>query len=89
MVIVADNRLIYEMKSHKLLILGISMFFTGIISFAILVGAAVMSTLTFDDSNYFMDTWRLHGVTLISIVFFILGIFGLIIALIGFLQKDK
>lgn len=77
------------MKLHKLLILGISMFFTGIISFAILVGAAVMSTLTLDDSNYFMDTWRLIGVTPIAIVFFILRIFGLIIALIGFLQKDK
>ena len=77
------------MKTLKLLLLGISMFFTGIISFAILVGAAVMSTLTLDDSNYFMDTWRLNGVTPIAIVFFILGIFGLIIALIGFLQKDK
>lgn len=77
------------MKSHKLLILGISMFFTGIISFAILVGAAVISTLTLDNSNYFMNTWRLHGVTPIAIVFFILGVFGLIIALIGFLQKDK
>lgn len=77
------------MKTLKLLLLGISMFFTGIISFAILVGAAIMSTLNLDDSNYFMYTWRLHGVTPIAIVFFILGIFGLIIALIGFLQKDK
>ncbi|MFO3666478.1 hypothetical protein [Anaerococcus kampingiae] len=77
------------MKSHKLLILGISMFFTGIISFAILVGAAVISTLTLDNSIYFMNTWRLHGVTPIAIVFFILGVFGPIIALIGFLQKDK
>ena len=57
------------MKLHKLLLLDISMFFTGIISFAILVGAAVMSTLTLDDSNYFMYTWKLHGVTPIAIVF--------------------
>ena len=77
------------MKTFKLLILGICMFFTGIISFAILVGAAVASPFTMDGSNYFIDIWRLHGVTPIAIGFFILGVFGLIIALVGFLQKVK
>ena len=77
------------MKTLKLLLLGISMFFTGIISFAILVGAAVVSPITVDSSNYFIDIWRLHGVTPIAIGFFLLGVFGLIIAFIGFFQKVK
>ncbi|WP_296128758.1 hypothetical protein [uncultured Anaerococcus sp.] len=77
------------MKTLKLLLLGISMFFTGIISFAILVGAAVISTFTIDSSNCFMDTWKLHGVLPIAIAFFLLGFIGLIIAFIGFLQKVK
>ncbi|WP_416334906.1 hypothetical protein ACKRLN_00265 [Anaerococcus sp. DFU013_CI05] len=77
------------MKSLKLLFLGISMFFTGFIGFAILIGSAVASNFTLDSSNYFMDTWRLYGVTPIAIGFFLLGILGLIIAIIGLFQKSK
>ncbi|HEY4543789.1 MAG TPA: hypothetical protein VIG40_04005 [Tissierellaceae bacterium] len=75
------------MKTLKLLILGISMFFTGFIGIAILIGSAVASNFTLDSSKYFMDTWRLCGVTPIAIGFFLLGILGLIMAVIGFLQK--
>lgn len=77
------------MKTLKLLLLGISMFFTGFIGFAILIGAAVASNFTLDSSNYFMDTWSLCGVTPIAIGFFLLGVLGLIIAIIGLLQKVK
>lgn len=77
------------MKTLKLLLLGISMFFTGFIGFAILIGSAVASNFTLDGSNYFMDTWRLYGVTPIAIGFFSLGILGLIIAIIGLFQKSK
>ena len=58
------------MKTLKLLLLGISMFFTGFIGFAILIGSAMESNFTLDSSNYFMDTWRLYGVTPIAIGFF-------------------
>lgn len=77
------------MKTIKLLLLGISMFFTGFIIFAILVVSAIASNSTLDGSNYFMDTWSIYGITPIAIGFFILGILGLIIAIIGLFQKSK
>ena len=58
------------MKTLKLLLLGISMFFTGFIGFAILIGSAMESNFTLDSPNYFMDIWRLYGVTPIAIGFF-------------------
>ncbi len=58
------------MKTLKFLLLGTSMFFTGFIGFSILVGSAVASNFTLDNSNYFMDIWRLNGVTPIAIGFF-------------------
>lgn len=77
------------MKTIKLLLLGISMFFTGFIIFAILVVSAIASNSTLDGSNYFMDIWSIYGITPIAIGFFILGILGLIIAIIGLFQKSK
>lgn len=77
------------MKTLKLLLLGISMFFTGFLGFTILVVSAIASNSTLDGSNYFMDTWRIYGVTPIAIGFFLLGILGLIIAIIGLFQKSK
>jgi len=46
------------------------MFFTGFIGFAILIGSAMASNFTLNSSNYFVDTWRLYGVTPIAIGFF-------------------
>ena len=77
------------MKTLKLLLLGVSMFFTGFIGFAILIGSAMASNFTLNSSNYFVDTWRLYGVTPIAIGFFLLGALGLIIAIIGLFQKSK
>ena len=77
------------MKTLKLLLLGVSMFFTGFIGVAILIGFAMASNFTLNSSNYFVDTWRLCGVTPIAIGFFLLGALGLIIAIIGLFQKSK
>lgn len=77
------------MKTLKLLLLGVSMFFTGFIGVAILIGSAMASNFTLNSSNYFVDTWRLCGVTPIAIGFFLLGALGLIIAIIGLFQKSK
>lgn len=73
----------------KTLILGISMLATGFIGFAILCGAAVTSTFTLNNSNNFMDIWRLFGVTPIALGFLIFGVLGVIVAVIGLMQKSK
>lgn len=59
-----------KLKTFKLLLLGVSMFFTGFIGFAILIGSVMASNFTLNSSNYFVDTWRLYGVTPIAIGFF-------------------
>lgn len=66
----------------KKLILGVSMFFTGFIGFAILCGAAVTSTYT-SGSTYFLDIWRLFGITPVAVIFLVLGFVGLVLAVIG------
>ncbi len=73
----------------KTLIIGISMFMTGFIGFAILCGAAMISNFTLNGSTYYMDVWRLFGVTPIAIGFLILGAVGIIVAVLGLFQKSK
>lgn len=71
----------------KTLILGISMFITGFIGFAILCGAAVVNGFSVNNSNDFRAIWRLFGVTHIANSFLILGIIGVIIVLIGLILE--
>lgn len=73
----------------KTLILGVAMFMTGFIGFAIFCSATVVSNFTLNGSNYYMDVWRLFGVTPIAVGFLILGIVGIVIAIIGVFQKSK
>lgn len=73
----------------KTLILGVSMLATGFIGFAVLCGAAVTSTFTLNGSNNFMDIWRLFGITPIAIGFLILGVVGVIVAVVGLIRKSK
>lgn len=73
----------------KKLVLGISMFITGFIGFAILCGAAVASNFTLNGSNHYLEIWRLFGVTPIAIGFLILGIVGIVVAMLGMFQKSK
>ena len=54
------------------------MLVTGFIGFAILCGAAVASNFN-TGSTYYMEIWRLFGVTPISVGFLIMGIVGIIV----------
>ncbi|OLS01855.1 hypothetical protein [Tissierella creatinophila] len=73
----------------KKMILGISMFVTGFIGFAILCGATMASNYTLNGSTYYMEMWRLFGITPIVIGFLILGVVGIIITIIGLFQKSE
>ncbi len=73
----------------KTLIIGISMFMTGFIGFAILCGAAMVSNFTLNGSTYYMEIWRLFGITPIAVGFLILGIVGIIVAVLGLFQKSR
>lgn len=72
----------------KKFILGVAMISVGFICFAILSGAAITATYT-NGSTYFLDIWQLFGVTPIAISFLVLGITGLILAIIGAFMKSK
>lgn len=72
----------------KILILGISMFMTGLIGFAILCGLTIAVTYT-NGSIFYVDTWRMFGITPIAIGFLILGIVGFVIAVIGLIKKEN
>lgn len=72
----------------KILILGISMFMTGFIGFAILCGSSLAATYN-NGSIFFSDIWSLFGITPIAIGFLILGIVGFVIAVIGLFKKES
>lgn len=72
----------------KTLILGISMFMTGFIGFAILCGSSLATTYT-NGSIFFSDIWRMFGITPIVIGFLILGMVGFVIAVIGLIKKEN
>lgn len=72
----------------KVIILGISMFITGLIGFAILCGFTVSTTYT-TGSTYYLEIWRLFGITKIAVGFFLLGIIGLVVAILGVFFSDK
>lgn len=73
----------------KTLILGVAILMTGFIGFAILCSATVASNFTLNGSNNYMAIWRLFGVTPIAAGFLIMGIVGIVIAVIGVFQKSK
>ena len=67
----------------KMFVFGLSMFITGALGLAILCGAAMLSTYT-SGSLYFMDIWRLFGVTNVAMAFLIIGAIGLILLMLDF-----
>lgn len=73
----------------KKLILGISMFITGAICFALMVAAAVIKGYNLNGSSYFAVTWKISGITPIAYVFALCGIAGLIIAIISAFRKNN
>lgn len=72
----------------KKLILGISLFATGLIGFALMVAAGMISGYTLNGSAHFTVSWQIQGVTPIACAFIICGVIGLIIAIIGALSKE-
>ncbi|MBM6828918.1 hypothetical protein H9X85_04480 [Anaerotignum lactatifermentans] len=61
----------------KIFVFGLSMFITGALGLAILCGAAMLSNYT-SGSLYFVDIWRLFGLSNVVMFFLIIGAVGLI-----------
>lgn len=79
------NRVIQRDKEGKMkaLILGISMFTTGALGYALLCAAAVTSNFSVNNSRHYKDLWALSGVTPVATVFLIVAIAGAIIAILS------
>ena len=71
----------------RVFILGISMFVTGFIGFAIMCGSTISSTFTINNSNNWWVIMRFFGVAPIAIGFLILGIIGFVIAMVGLCKQ--
>lgn len=70
----------------KIFVFGLSMFITGALGLAILCGAAMLSTYT-SGSLYFVDIWRLFGLTNVVIFFLIIGAVGLLFLILDLVLK--
>ena len=76
-------------RGLKLVLLGVSMFMTGLLGVAILVGSAMITKISINGSSYYKGILRFFEVTPVVNAFLVLGIAGILIAAVGIILKDS
>lgn len=74
------------MRCLKVLLLGLALFATGFIGYAVIISSTIATTYS-NGSLYYRDILRVFGVTHIAYGFLALGVVGFIITAIGIFQK--
>lgn len=73
----------------KKVILGIGLMAIGFLGFAILCSGAMCSQFTVNGSNYFIDIWRVFGITPVALIFVVIAAVGIILSIVGLFSKSK